>query len=202
MNFRHEREEVLNTAREMFAQGLVVGTWGNVSVRLPDAEGIVITPSGMDYARLTPEDMVIVDMAGNKLWGEWKPSVEVPMHLAIYQGRPDVGAIVHVHSVAASSFAVAGISIPAVLEETVHLIGGPVQVAAYAPYGTHRLAQQAVAALGQNNAVLLANHGLVGVGATAASALRACQVAEKTARVVIYARILESGLKGRSLVNE
>ncbi len=182
--------EVVRVAQSMFEQGLVVGTWGNVSVCLPGRKEIVITPSGMDYARLTPEDMVVVDMEGAKIHGKWKPSVETPLHLFIYLARPDVWGIVHVHSTAASSFAVARIAIPAVLEETAQLIGGEIEVAEYQPPGTRRLARAAVKALGGRNAVLLANHGLVGVGSDADKALKACLVAEKTAQVVINAKIL------------
>lgn len=190
MPYQRERKEVVNTAQEMYRQGLVVGTWGNVSVRLPGSEGMVITPSGMEYSRLDPEDMVVVDREGNIIQGQWKPSVEVPLHLFIYEARPDVEAVVHVHSTVASAFAVAGMSIPAVLEETAQIIGGPVEVAVYGPCGSRRLARQAVQALGERNAVLLANHGLVGVGSTAGGALKACLIAEKTAQVVVYARML------------
>jgi len=182
--------EVVRVAQSMFEQGLVVGTWGNVSVCLPGRQEVVITPSGMDYPKLTPEDMVVVDMEGGRTHGRWKPSVELPLHLAIYQARSDVWGIVHVHSTAASSFAVARIPIPVVLEETAQLIGGEIEVAEYQPAGTRRLARVAVKALGEKNAVLLANHGLVGVGGDADKALKACLVAEKTAQVVINAKIL------------
>ncbi|HHV77896.1 MAG TPA: class II aldolase/adducin family protein [Syntrophothermus lipocalidus] len=182
--------EVVRVAQAMYEQGLVVGTWGNVSACLPGREEVVITPSGMDYTRLSPEDMVIIDLEGRKTHGKWKPSVEVPLHLAIYRARPDIWGVVHVHSIAASAFAVARMAIPPALEETAQLIGGEVEVAEYQPPGTRRLARAAVEALGQKNAVLLANHGLVGVGADVDRALKACLVAEKTAQVTIYARML------------
>ncbi|MCR4400558.1 MAG: class II aldolase/adducin family protein [Syntrophomonadaceae bacterium] len=190
MEHAQQAAEVVATAKAMFAQGLVVGTWGNVSQRLPGAEGLVITPSGMAYERLTPGDMVVVDMEGRVRWGRWRPSSELPLHLAVYAARGDVNAVVHVHSVAASAFAVARLPVPPVLEEAAEVLGGAVEVADYALCGTRRLAEAAVRALGERNAVLLANHGLVGVGADAAAALRACVVAEKTAQVVLYARML------------
>ena len=191
MRYAEERLKVVNTARKMYQQGLVIGTWGNVSIRLPDGKGMMITPSGMEYARLTPGDMVAVDGEGTVIEGKWKPSTETVLHLRIYSHRPGVGAVVHVHSTAASAFAVAGVPIPVVLEETAQLLGGPVAVAPYAMCGTESLADRAVQALEQgSHAVLLANHGLVGLGDTADTALKVCLVAEKTAQVALYAHIL------------
>lgn len=185
MQLEAERLEVIRVGRAMYDKGLVVGTWGNVSRRKDNL--IAITPSGMDYLGLTPEDIVIVDLKGNLVEGKWKPSTEVGLHARIYELYPQVGAIVHVHSPYASAFAVAGKVIPPVLEETAQLLGGEVRVAAYAKCGSSDLARNAADALQDRQAVLLANHGLVGVGKDGQEALNACLVAEKSAMVSVLA---------------
>ncbi|NLV17026.1 MAG: class II aldolase/adducin family protein [Syntrophomonadaceae bacterium] len=191
MNEDSLRRETLRTARAMMEQGLVRGTWGNVSCRIPGEEGLIlITPSGMEYSVLGPDDLVVIDRQGQLAAGKWKPSTESPLHAALYEARSDVGAIVHTHSVYATSFAVAGRPIPAITEEIAQVIGGPVEVAPYAACGTQELAEAAVNYLGRRGAVMLAKHGLVGVGKDLSEALLACVIAEKTAEIAVMARIL------------
>jgi L-fuculose-phosphate aldolase len=188
-----ERQEVLYAAREIAGSGMVIGTWGNVSARSREVQGFVITPSGMDYATLNAEDMVVVDYNRQVLEGRFKPSAETPLHLAVYLARSDVNAIVHVHSPFATAFAVAGMSIPVVLEETAQAIGHEIAVVPYAITGSRRLGEYTVQTLGSEGcAALLANHGVIGCGATVAQALRICYVAEQTAQVALYARMLGS----------
>lgn len=183
-----ERQEVLAVAQAMFHRGLVVGTWGNVSRRQGDL--VAITPSGMNYDFLTPEDIVVVNLAGELIEGKWKPSSEWQLHNVIYQSNTEVGGIVHTHSPYAAAFAVAGCSIPPVLEETAQMLGGEVRVSRYAMAGTRELAEAAVTVLEGRQACLLANHGLVAVGGDGWQALQACQVAEKSAMVSLLARQL------------
>lgn len=190
MRYLHERKEVLDTAHEIATSHLVVGTWGNVSVRIQDQPLMLITPSGMSYASMTIEDIVLVDMRINVLEGIWKPSVESPTHAEIYQQRSDVNAIVHVHSTFATAFAVARQSIPVIMEETAQVIGHEISTASYAMCGSRELAVNAVNALGSGKAVLLANHGLVGVGKSISEALRVCYITEETARVACLAQSL------------
>jgi L-fuculose-phosphate aldolase len=190
MKFLEERREVLNTAREISAAKMVIGTWGNVSIKIKEQPFMLITPSGMNYENMTIEDIILVDQHGKVAEGKWKPSVESPLHAEIYRNRPDVNAVVHVHSTYATVFAVAGKSIPVVMEETAQVIGHEIQTAAYAICGSDELAHNAVNTLGEGKAVLLANHGLVGVGHSAAAALRVCYVAEETARVTLLANML------------
>lgn len=186
-----ERRQVLSAAREIAGSGMVIGTWGNVSARSQEVEGFVITPSGMDYANLTPEDMVVVDYDGQVVEGRFKPSGETPLHLSIYLARPDVRAIVHVHSPYATAFAVAGIPIPVILEETAQAIGHEIAVVPYAITGSRKLGKHAVQTLGENGcAALLAHHGVVGCGSSVGEALRICYVTEQTAQVGLYARLL------------
>ncbi len=191
MQYLEQRKQVLAAAREISETGLVMGTWGNVSARCPGKDLMVITPSGMGYDTLEAGDLVLVDAHNQILEGSFKPSTEVSLHTGIYKNRPDVQAIVHTHSLYTSAFAVAGRSLPVILEETAQVIGHEVPVAGYALCGTDALARNVVAALGEDKqAVLLANHGLVTVGTSMADALKKAHVIEKTSRVCIYAQLL------------
>ncbi|SHH01489.1 L-fuculose-phosphate aldolase [Thermosyntropha lipolytica DSM 11003] len=191
MRYVEVRREVCMTAREIYEARLVAGTWGNVSAWVDDV--MVITPSGMDYGTLSPEDMVIVNGEGEVIEGFFAPSVETPLHLAIYKNRPDVKGIVHVHSPYATAFAVARRPIPVILEETAQAIGHEIPVAPYAHCGSEELAHHVVRTLGQDKkAVLLANHGLITVDVSPSAALRACYIAERTAMITLFAEQIGS----------
>lgn len=188
MRYQKERQQVLLAAQDILAARMVIGTWGNVSIRIPGEDLMVITPSGMDYEKLKPEDMVLVDISGRVKEGSYRPSIETPMHLAIYRNREDVNAVVHVHSPYATAFAVAGKAIPVVLEETAQAVGHVIEVVSYARCGSKRLASQVVETLGPSGrAALLAMHGMVGVGSNIKDALKVCYITEKTAMVALLA---------------
>lgn len=182
------RKKIVATGKKILNYSLVVGTWGNVSARVPGEDLIAITPSGMNYELLQPEDVVLLDLTGNVVEGKRKPSIEVPLHLAIYRARKDVNAIVHTHSTYATALACARKPIPAAVEDLVQIVGGEVRVAAYALPGTPELGQNALQALEGRNAVLLANHGLLGAGKDLEEALKICLVAEKAAQVTLLAQ--------------
>ena len=184
------RDNMLVVGYQLLDKGLVAGTWGNISVRSTSEKLVAITPSGRNYRTLQPEDMVIVDYAGKVKEGSLKPSSELPLHLAIYKSRPDIHAIVHTHSVFASACAVARRPIPPIIEDLVQLAGGAIEVAKYALPGTAELAQNTVIALEDKNAVLLANHGVIGCGKTLDEALIACELVEKAAQIFFYANQL------------
>ncbi len=189
MQYIQERDSVLKAAKRMSKDGLVMGTWGNISARCKGEEKIVITPSGMFYENLLPEDLAVVDFEGNLQVGKYKPSIETPMHLEIYKHRPDVGGIVHAHSIYASAFAVARTNIPVILEETAQVVGHEIQVTDYQECGSSNLANQVLDKLGTDGAaVLLANHGLVCVAQSAGRALAVVHVVEKTAMVALLAK--------------
>ncbi len=181
------KNQILKIGCDMLDKGLIAGTWGNISARIPGTEFIAVTPSGRGYRDLRASDIVVVDVRGAVVEGELKPSSELPLHLAIYQGRCDVQAIIHTHSIFASACAVAHKSIPPIIEDLVQLVGGGVDVAAYALPGTEGLAQNAVAALGNKNAALMANHGMIGCGQSLDEAMMACELVEKAAQIFIYA---------------
>jgi L-fuculose-phosphate aldolase len=149
------RSEIVRTARAMLERGLVTGTQGNVSAR--DGERILITPAGLPYEQMTPGDVVPID--DDRASSEWQ------VHFAIYAARADVAAIVHTHSPAATAMSFRD--------------DAPFAVAAYAETGTAQLAVNAVGALGDGDHVLLAEHGVVGVGATLDDALAVCERVER-----------------------
>jgi L-ribulose-5-phosphate 4-epimerase len=191
MRFLEERRQVLAAAREISQSGMVMGTWGNVSMRCPEPELMLITPSGVDYQLMSMEDMVLLDSSYRIREGSYKPSIETPLHMEIYRNREGVKAIVHVHSIYASSFAVARKSIPVILEETAQVVGHEVPVAEYALCGTQALATAVLDSLGEDRReVLLANHGLLAAGVSMEDALRICYVVEKTAQIALYAQEL------------
>ncbi|NLO22313.1 MAG: class II aldolase/adducin family protein [Syntrophomonadaceae bacterium] len=191
MRYLEERRQVLAAAREISQTGMVMGTWGNVSIRCPDPELMIITPSGVDYQLMSLDDMVLIDSTYKILEGSYKPSIETPLHIEILKKRKEIKAIVHVHSIYATSFAVARKNIPVILEETAQVVGHEVSVAEYALCGTQALANAVLDSLGEDGrAVLLANHGLLAAGVSMEDALRICYVVEKTARIALYAREL------------
>lgn len=189
-------DAVLSVQSEMIAvgcslldKGLITGTWGNISARIPGTSQIAITPSGRNYRELRPEDIPIVNENGSVI-SRGKPSSELLLHLAVYRSREDVQAIVHTHSIFASACAVARQAIPPVIEDLVQVIGGTVEIAEYALPGTLQLADYVVHALGDKFAALMANHGVVGCGQTLAEAMIACELVEKAAQIYIYAKQL------------
>lgn len=188
MRFEQVRREVAEGARQMVLHGLARMTSGNVSARADDGL-FAVTPTGMDHATLDPEDIVVVDAAERVVDGSLKPTSELPMHLAVYAHRADVGAIFHTHSDMATTFAVLGEDLPAV-HYILGLAGKRVRCAAYATYGTPQLAASCLEALADSNAVLLGNHGVLAVGPDLATALRVAEAVEITAGLYYRARCI------------
>ena len=186
-----ERQAVADAARDMAALGLVTGTSGNVSMRLgQDGNGvelIAITPSGRPYDRLAVDDIVVVDFEVEAVEGELTPSSESLLHVAIYQARPEIGAVIHTHSVFSSALAVAGLEIPAVIDEVTITMGGPIRVSRYAFPGTPELSDYVCAALEERKAALISNHGAVGVGRDLGEALEVCTLLERVAEIFVHA---------------
>lgn len=184
------RKTVVEIGRKMIQYGLVAGTWGNISARAAHRDYIAITPSGMDYLNLAAQDIVVVDPEGNIMDGDRKPSSEIRLHLAIYRSRPDIMAVVHTHSVYASACAVAGKAIPPMVEDLVQIVGGGVEVAPYALPGTEEVAVNTLKSLGAKFAVLLENHGAVGVGKSLQDAFTVCQLLEKSAQIYLLTQLI------------
>lgn len=183
------RRAVLDAARSLASRGLVEGTSGNVSARVDDGRAC-LTPSSLAYDAMTLEDLVVVDLDGVVLEGDRSPTSEKALHLACYRRYPEIGGVIHSHPVHATMFAVARLPIPAAIEEVAVYIGGDIPVCDYAMTGTDELGEEVAARLDDRAATLLANHGMVTVGATPAAALHAALVVERTARIVWGARLL------------
>lgn len=183
MEFLETRQAIIDACLWLEETGMVIGTWGNVSVRLPD-DRIMLTPSKVDYKDLKPEDMVIIDMDGHKLEGNRNPTSEMHVHRLIYVKRPDVGAVVHCHPVYASAMCAATHGIPPIFEELSQMIGGEIPLTKeYVNAGQHlRLGEVTAEALGDKNAVLIRNHAPVCCGRDLKEALTCAQVTEKAAK--------------------
>ncbi|MBZ9641014.1 class II aldolase/adducin family protein [Streptomyces sp. PSKA30] len=155
-------QALVATARRTVAEGLVVGTSGNVSVRVRDT--VLVTPSGVPYDRLTPDDLTAVDLDGRQVRGTLVPTSELPMHLAVYR-TTDARAVVHTHAVHATAVSTLVRELPAI-HYMAGALGGPVRVAPYATYGTEELAENMLHALADRSGCLLQNHGTLTYGAT------------------------------------
>jgi L-fuculose-phosphate aldolase len=184
------REEMVEVSRRMSVSGLVVGTSGNVSARTPDGN-VLMTPSGLDYELMEPEDVVLVDLDGKVLEGSFEPSVETPMHTGIYRSRPETRGIVHTHARYSTTLACLNWEITpihymlAVLSDE-----GRVPIARHATYGTEELARNAARALGDSHrACLLRNHGTIAVGSSVSDAYSRTELLEEMAEVYYRARL-------------
>ncbi|SHE70921.1 class II aldolase/adducin family protein [Streptoalloteichus hindustanus] len=191
-----EREAIVVACRRLVRDRLVVGTAGNLSVRSDDL--VAVTPSGVDYDRLTPELIGVHRLDGAPVDAPLEATSELPLHLALY-GRTDATAVVHTHSPAATALSCLVDEVPPV-HYYLALFGGRVRVAEYATYGTRELAESVLAALDGASACLLANHGALAVGATLTQAYeRACYL-EWVCDVAL--RVLSAGGAPRLLSEE
>jgi L-ribulose-5-phosphate 4-epimerase len=186
------RREVCELHAELPAHGLVVWTSGNVSARVPGEELMVIKPSGLAYAELTPESMVLCDLDGNLLEGTLAPSSDTAAHAHIYRGMPEIGGVVHTHSPYATAWAAAGRAIPCVLTAMADEFGGEIPIAPFALIGDAGIGELVVDALTghSSSAILLKNHGVFTIGATAKDAVKAAVMCEDAARTVALAEAL------------
>ncbi|MFD7166242.1 class II aldolase/adducin family protein [Streptomyces violascens] len=182
--------ELIDTARRTAAEGLVVGTSGNVSVRV--GELVLVTPTGVPYDRLGPADTVAVDLEGRQVMGTLRPTSEIPMHLAVYRNT-DARAVVHTHAVHATAVSTLVTELPLV-HYMAAALGGPVRVAPYALYGSEELAENMLRALEGRTGCLLQNHGAVTYGTGLAQAY------DRTAQLEWMCRLwlTASALPGRT----
>lgn len=185
-----EKRLVLEAAQQMAQQGFVVGTSGNVSMRLDDTGGrelLAITPNNRYYDLLNIDDIVVVDFDGQTVEGELTTSIETMLHIGIYKARRKINAVIHTHPVFGGIISIIGVKIPPILDDQVTYLGGEIALAEYSLPGSQDLAKNAVSALGPRNAVILANHGAVTVGRDMREAFTNCKMLEKTAKIYIYA---------------
>ena len=178
------REELVALHAELPRHGLVVWTGGNVSARDPETGLVAIKPSGVRYEDLTAESMVVVDLDGRVVDGSHNPSSDTASHLYVYRHRPDVNGVVHTHSRFATAFAAVGRSIPVYLTAQADEFGGEIPCAGFAMIGDEQIGAQIVETIGRSPAVLLKNHGVFTVGASAAAAVKAAVMTEDVAATV------------------
>ena len=179
------RQEVIDTALAMSREGLSPGTSGNVSARAED--GMLITPSGMAYEDLLPDDIVFVDAQGEPAPGARAPSSEWRFHLAAFGARKDAEAVVHTHSLSATALACARKPIPAFHYMVAVAGGADIPLAEYATFGTRDLADAVAAALNDRKACLMANHGQIATGASLSDALALAREVETLAAQYVTA---------------
>lgn len=161
MILEKERIQIVEYGKKLITSNLTKGTGGNISIYNPNEKLIAITPSGIDYFLLKPEDIVVMDLEGNILEGKNKPSSEYEMHKIFYERRSDIFSVVHVHSTYSTTLACLRVNLPA-LHYLVAISGGKdIKCAKYATFGTKQLAENAFEAMEDRFAVLLANHGLL-----------------------------------------
>jgi L-fuculose-phosphate aldolase len=175
--------------RRLDRLGFVPATDGNLSVRVAQ-DRLLVTPSGRPKGDLGEEELLVTDLDGRVVEGSGLPSSELPMHLAVYRRRPDVGAVVHAHPPTASGFSVAGVELTLPLLPEILLTVGPVPLTRYATPGTEEIPLSLAPFLDRHDAFLLANHGVLTLGKDLPEALHRMERVEHLARVALVARLL------------
>lgn len=182
------KKELYEAHMNLERYGLVAYTSGNVSVRVE--RHIIIKPSGVPYDRLEPQDMVVLDLQGNIIEGNLKPSVDSATHLYLYNRLNDVGSIIHTHSPYASSFALLNQSLPVYSTAHADVFGVEIPVSSYAPVGTEAIGKAVMEVVNQARAVLLSKHGVIVMGKDIQEALRNAIFLEEVAKTAVFARIM------------
>jgi L-ribulose-5-phosphate 4-epimerase len=188
------RKQLHKLHQQLLAAGLVVWTGGNISQRVEG--GFLIKPSGLDYAELTPESMVLCDLDGNQLSGDHKPSSDTASHAYVYRAMPDVNGVAHTHSNYACGFAAAGKPIPCVLTAIADEFGGDIPLGPFAKIGDESIGRGIVETLrsSRSKAVLMQQHGVFTIGSSAKDALKAAVMCEYNAKSAFIAAQLGGGI--------
>jgi len=179
------REEFLQVAIDLMNSSLVSfgPAKGSISARDFESQLALITPSGIPFSQLKPEDLIVVDLVGKVIDGKLKPSLDVVFHLAVYRTRDDVGGVIHTHSPYATAFACLGKPIQPLIMGIVLMVGGSVDVAPFAFPGTQELGASVEKGLGKKNAVLMEQHGVLCVGKNLKRALSVAGTVENVAQI-------------------
>ena len=188
------REQLHLLHKQLVSSGLVVWTGGNISQRIEG--GFLIKPSGLDYDQLTPESMVLCDLEGNKLSGDFAPSSDTASHAYVYANMPEVGGVVHTHSNYACGWAAAGRAIPCVLTAIADEFGGEIPLGPFAKIGDDSIGRGIVETLRshRSKAVLMKQHGVFTIGKEARDALKAAVMCEDNAKSAFIAEQLGGGI--------
>ncbi len=170
MDYTKEKELLIEYGKKMSTEGISSGTSGNLSIYDPEKDLVLITPSGIGYFDIKPEDIVVMTLDGEIVEGERKPSSEWHLHTLFYKNKPEARGVVHTHSVFCSTLSALHMPIQAVHYVVADAGAREVPCAPYRRFGTEELAKVAVETAGECNAVLLANHGIVTCGKSLESA--------------------------------
>lgn len=194
MDEQKARAVVCEAGKRLLREGLVERTWGNVSVRLK-GDAMIITPGGLEYEDLTPDDMVKVNIKTLSYEGKIKPSSEKNLHARIYLERKNINAVIHTHQQNASTLAAARRTLPPVLDDMAQIVGPDVKVAEYAPSSSKAIVKNTVRALRGRMAAFMANHGAVCIGRDIDEAFVVARVLEKACKTYIEAEFIGGAKK-------
>ena len=183
------RQKVWEANIALPKNGLVLWTSGNASARDPETNMVVIKPSGVLFDQLTPENLVIVDVDGNVVEGDLKPSVDTASHLYVYRNRSDVHGVVHTHSPYATSFAIRGEPLPIYTTTSAAVFGTEIPVSDFATIGEEEIGREIVEKIGKCTAILMRSHGVFTIGKNVMAALKNSVILEETAQYVHYAML-------------
>ncbi len=188
MKYFSLRNKLLEFAKILVSNGLVVRSWGNLSLRI-DENLMLITPSGKPYEEMIITDLVLVNYHSLEYDFAQKPSSELDLHAEVYKSRKEINAVIHTHQQNASTLSTLGIEIPPIIDDQVQILGASIRTAAYAHTGSKILALNTLNALEGRMSALMANHGAVCIGRSLDEAFTACQILEKTAKIFIDSQI-------------
>ena len=187
-NYQIAKEQIVERAQELVHKGYLMATGGNISMRILGEDAFAITPSNLDYMKMVPEDICILNFELEAIEGELKPSVESGMHGAIYQVRGDVNTVVHTHQVYASALTLIGAAIPSLFDEQARFLGRSVEIIPYAPSGTGMLKNKiAKHVQNHNNAFMMKNHGALIFGHDMERAVHNVEILEKASLAYLLA---------------
>lgn len=181
MVFEQEKKEIIKTGVKLDRYGLIALSGGNVSLRMPGGE-ILVTPSGMIYEDMVPEDVLVMDIEGNVIEGERKASVDTIALLYIYKHKPGVNAIIHTHQPYATGIGLIMDDLPCNLTTLANATRGAVKVCPYSSAASEQMGIEVVENIGDKLAVILKHHGVVSVGDSLKQALCACVYLEEAAK--------------------
>jgi ribulose-5-phosphate 4-epimerase/fuculose-1-phosphate aldolase len=190
-------ERIVKASRELHDHGLVIGTSGNISARIPSTDTFLIKPSGIRMEAVEPEELVLVNFQGRKIKGKLNVSLETPMHAAIYRARKDAQAVVHTHAPTATAFGIAKTEILPLQIEMFMLLPNGVPIIPFKAPGSKALAEAVQKKIANYDAVILENHGIVTVGSTIEAACSLNEMVEEGAKI----QFLVMMLAGRDAVN-
>ncbi|NVM18956.1 MAG: class II aldolase/adducin family protein [Candidatus Lokiarchaeota archaeon] len=187
------KENIVNICKRLLNDGHVIGSAGNVSMRVKKGEEeiVLITPSNLNYEEMEPNDILIIDLEGKVIEGERNPSVEKHLHLGIYKEREDVNVIIHSHGIYSTILSTLNLSLPPVMEELVPYLGGEVVCSEYGEAGSEELANNVKTSLEERNAVILANHGSLCCGSHLEGAYTVLKYLERGSKVYYLAKLIK-----------